>query len=101
MRRTGVITVDDFKKAVEVFGFESPVVTAIWNTMEANPDNADEFETVYALNATGRFSTYRNTDTGEIFSYDELVELWDQFGHEGKYSRFEDFIENAVEEVKE
>lgn len=50
----GIITVDDFKKAVEVFGFESPVVTAIWNTMEANPNNADEFETVYALHATGR-----------------------------------------------
>ena len=101
MRKTGVITVDEFKKAVETFGFNSPVVTAIWNTMEANSNNDDEFETVYALTATGRFSTYRNTDTGEIFSYDELVELWDQFGHEGKYSSFEDFIENAVEEVEE
>ena len=53
--KLGIISVEDFKKAVEVFGFESPVVTAIWNTMESNPENQDEFETVYALWATGRF----------------------------------------------
>ena len=56
MKKTiGIISVEDFKKAVEVFGFESPVVTAIWNTMESNPNNQDEFETVYALWATGKF----------------------------------------------
>ena len=49
MEKFGVITVEDFVKAVEVFGFESPVVTAIWNTMEANPYNREEFETVYAM----------------------------------------------------
>lgn len=101
MRKIGVITVEEFKKAVATFGFNSPVVTAIWNTMEQNPNNAEEFETIYALNVTGRFATYRNTDTGETFSYDELVELWEQFGHESKYSSFEEFIEGAVEEVEE
>ena len=51
----GIITVKDFEKAVEAFGFESPVVTAIWNTMYNNPDNKDEFETVYAMWAAGRY----------------------------------------------
>lgn len=55
MRTIGVITVEEFKKAVAVFGFESPVVTAIWNTMESNPKNSDEFETIYAMWATGKF----------------------------------------------
>jgi hypothetical protein len=55
MGKIGVITVEEFKKAVEVFGFESPVVSAIWNTMFNNPNNADEFETVYALWAAGKF----------------------------------------------
>ena len=55
MERFGVITVEDFKRAVEVFGFESPVVTAIWNTMEANPYNQEEFEEIYALHMTGIF----------------------------------------------
>jgi hypothetical protein len=100
MREIGVITVEEFKKTVETFGFNSPVVTAIWNTMESNPDNAEGFETVYALNANGRFSTYRIVDTGETFTYDELVELWRQFGHEMSYKCLDDFIEYAVEEVK-
>lgn len=43
----GCISVSDFEKAVEIFGFESPVVTAIWNTMERNEDNVEEFETIY------------------------------------------------------
>ena len=55
----GIITVKDFEKAVEVFGFDSPVVTAIWNTMQNNPDNAGEFETVYALNANGRYKDHK------------------------------------------
>ena len=55
MSKIGVITVQDFEKAVEVFGFNSPVVTAIWNTMANNPNNAEEFETVYALAANGRY----------------------------------------------
>lgn len=99
MRKIGVITVEEFKKAVATFGFNSPVVTAIWNTMEQNPNNAEEFETIYALHSTGRFSTYKNVDTGETFSYDELVELWEQFRHEMEYKDFEDFREHAVEEV--
>lgn len=53
----GVITVDDFVKAVKTFGFESPVVTAIWNTMEKNPNNQEEFETVYAMWAAGKFKS--------------------------------------------
>lgn len=55
-RELGIITVDEFIQLVKKFGFDSPVVTAVWNTMSANPNNADEFETVYALWATGRFS---------------------------------------------
>ncbi len=55
MDKFGAITVEDFVKAVEVFGFESHVVTAIWNTMEANPYNQEEFEEVYALHMAGRF----------------------------------------------
>lgn len=55
MSRMGVITVQDFERAVDVFGFDSPVVTAIWNAMANNPDNADEFETVFALTANGRY----------------------------------------------
>lgn len=55
MEKFGVITVEDFKLVVEMFGFDSPVVTAIWNTMAANPYNADEFETVYAMHMTGKF----------------------------------------------
>lgn len=61
MSKIGVITVKDFEKAVEVFGFDSPVVTAIWNTMESNPNNAEEFETVYALNANGRYKGTHDT----------------------------------------
>ena len=57
MSKMGVITVQDFERAVEVFGFYSPVVTAIWNTMANNPNNAEEFETVYALAANGRYRT--------------------------------------------
>ena len=59
MSKIGVITVQDFEKAVEVFGFDSPVVTAIWNTMDSNPNNADEFETVFALYANGRYRERR------------------------------------------
>lgn len=51
----GIITVADFQKVVEVFGFEHPVTTAVWNTMQANSDNAEEFEEVYWLWATGAF----------------------------------------------
>jgi len=43
----GCISVAEFEKAVEVFGFDSPVVTAIWNTMERNENNVEEFETIY------------------------------------------------------
>lgn len=55
MEKFGAITVEDFVKAVEVFGFESPVVTAIWNTMAENPYNSEEFETVYAMHMVGKF----------------------------------------------
>ena len=52
----GIITVDEFKKVVEEFGFEHPVTTAVWNAMDNNPENADEFETIYAMWATGKFA---------------------------------------------
>lgn len=55
MSKIGVIKVQDFERAVDAFGFNSPVVTAIWNTMANNPNNAEEFETVYALAANGRY----------------------------------------------
>lgn len=51
----GIITVEDFEKAVEVFGFDSPVVTAIWNTMDRNPDNQKEFETIFWEQARGAY----------------------------------------------
>ena len=92
-RKWGAITVEEFKKAVEVFGFESAVVTAIWNTMQQNPNNQDEFETVYALYTAGRFATYRNADTGETFTYDELTTIKDQFGYEMSYKCFDDFVD--------
>lgn len=53
---SGIITVEEFKKVVEEFGFEHPVTTAVWNTMNNNPENADEFETIYAMWATGKFA---------------------------------------------
>lgn len=53
--KMGIITAEDFKKVVEVFGFEHPVTTAVWNTMQANSDNSGEFEEVYWLWATGAF----------------------------------------------
>lgn len=59
MSAEGIISVNEFKKAVEVFGFGNPVVTAIWNTMESNPANSEEFETVYAMWTTGKF--YKDT----------------------------------------
>lgn len=55
LKTSGIITLEDFIKVVDVFGFDHPVVTAIWNTMESNPNNAEAFETVYAMWATGRF----------------------------------------------
>ena len=51
----GLITVEDFEKCVKEFGFSSPVVTAVWNTMSNNPNNSEEFEAVYARWAVGRY----------------------------------------------
>lgn len=73
----GIITVDDFIKAVNVFGFKSPVVTALWNTMENNPNNNKEFETVYAMRMAGRFDIYRDIDSGETYTYDELKKTYE------------------------
>lgn len=55
MEKFGVITVEDFIKAVDMFGFDSTVITAIWNTMASNPYNSEEFETVYAMHMVGKF----------------------------------------------
>lgn len=55
-REIGVITVEEFEKAVEVFGFESPVVTAIWNTMARNENNQDEFEEIYHNRSRGKYT---------------------------------------------
>lgn len=54
--KLGVITVEDFEKIVKIFGFDSPVVTAIWNTMEANPNNQNEFETIYYRRVAGKYN---------------------------------------------
>jgi hypothetical protein len=43
---------------------------------------------------------YMNTDTGETFTHDELVTIWNQFKDEMEYKDFDDFLENAVEEVR-
>ena len=42
---------------------------------------------------------YRNRDTGEIFSSEELKKLWGQFGHETKFDTFNDFID-SLEEIE-
>ena len=54
-RSKGIIPVEDFEEAVRVFGFDSPVVTAVWNTMEANPNNQEEFEIIYHRNVAGKY----------------------------------------------
>lgn len=53
--KIGIITVEDFEKAVKEFGFNHPVCTALWNTMSNNPNNAEEFETVYAFWTVGKY----------------------------------------------
>lgn len=54
-RTKGIIPVEDFEKAVEVFGFKSPVITAIWNTMIRNPNNQDEFKIIFHKYMTGKY----------------------------------------------
>lgn len=58
--QVGIITVEDFEKAVAEFGFDHPVCTALWNTMSNNPRNSEEFETVYAFWATGKYKEAAN-----------------------------------------
>lgn len=36
---------------------------------------------------------YRNADTGEVFTLEEMKRLWEQFGHETKFDTFEDFLD--------
>lgn len=55
----GKISVEEFEKAVEMFGFDSPVVTAIWNTMNRNPANRDEWEEVF-----DRYMAHKYTQEG-------------------------------------
>ena len=50
-----IITVEEFEKAVETFGFNSPVVTAIWNTILNNPDNQNEFEIIMKRKYEGAY----------------------------------------------
>ena len=54
----GVISVENFEKAAEIFGIESPVITAIWNTMMENPENQNEFETIFSKYMTGKYDEY-------------------------------------------
>lgn len=35
---------------------------------------------------------YRNRETGEIFSIEELAQIWNQFGYESKHETFEDML---------
>ena len=55
VKKIGVISIEDFEKAVGVFGFESPVVIALWNTMAQNPENNGEYETVYYRWSRGKY----------------------------------------------
>lgn len=55
-RNKGIIPVEDFEEAVRVFGFDSPIITAIWNVMANNPNNQDEFETIYHKHITGKYN---------------------------------------------
>ena len=64
--RLGVITVEEFEKAVEIYGFDNPVVTAIWNTMEANSNNQDEFETIYHRYIAGKYNLDNNERRDEM-----------------------------------
>ena len=57
-RAKGIIPVEDFEKAAEVFGIESPVITAIWNTMMENPNNQNEFEIIFNKYMTGKYDEY-------------------------------------------
>ena len=57
-RAKGIIPVEDFEKAAEIFGIESPVITAIWNTMMENPNNQDEFDTVFHKYMTDKYDEY-------------------------------------------
>ena len=54
--KLGVIEVEDFEEVVRVFGFNSPVTTAVWNTMEANPNNQEEFEIIYHRHVAGKYN---------------------------------------------
>jgi len=40
---------------------------------------------------------YRNTNTGEVFTLEELKEIWEQFGYESKHDTFEDMLEDLGE----
>lgn len=53
--KMGVITVNEFEEVVATFGFNNPVTTAVWNTMEANPNNQEEFEIIYHRNVAGKY----------------------------------------------
>ena len=43
---------------------------------------------------------YRNRETGEIFSIEELTQIWNHFGYESKYETFEDMLDD-LEETEE
>jgi len=42
--------------------------------------------------------TYKNNDTGELFTIDELKTLWKQFKHEMDYDTFDDFVSTLEEQ---
>ena len=57
MFKLGNISVEDFEKVVRTFGFDSPVATAVWNTMYNNPNNQEEFEEVYKRWSAGWYTS--------------------------------------------
>lgn len=57
MFKLGNVSVEDFEKVVRIFGFNSPVATAVWNTMYNNPDNQEEFEEVYHRWSAGWYTS--------------------------------------------
>ena len=53
--KLGIITVDNFEDVIKMFGFDHPVTTVVWNTMEVNPNNKEDFEIVYHRYVAGKY----------------------------------------------
>lgn len=54
--KLGNISVKEFEEVVRIFGYHSPVATAVWNTMHDNPNNQEEFEEVFHRWSAGLYT---------------------------------------------